>query len=144
METTRIDFQKMQAAYFLKYGYQFDETALAMLLILQIEQQKLFKEQNSKLNTAIEKIRASQTTLAPDTNQPGWQAFAYGMGKFGLALLLAVSLSATFYIIHINHQDEQETISARLQWYEDFYHANINGKETKSVKAYLTKNPMPK
>lgn len=144
MENAGIDFKKMQAVYFLKYNYKFDETALAMLLILEAGQQKMLTAQNSKLDTAIEKIKTSQKTLALDTKNPGWQAFAHGMGNMGLALLLAVVFSATFYIIHINHQQEQETMPVKLKWYEDFYHANIDGKETKSVQAYLKINPMPR
>ena len=144
MENTKIDFKKIQAIYFLKYGYKFDETALSMLLILEMAQKKMFTEQNLKLDTAIEKIKTSQKTLELDTKNPKWQAFAYGLGNMGLALLLAVIFSATSYIMYAIRQAEQQTMPAQLQWYEDFYRANISGKETKAIKAYLRNNPMLK
>ena len=143
METTKIDFEKLQAAYFLRYGYKFDETTLAVLYILQTAQQKTFAKQNAQLNTATEKIKTSQRTLELDRQHPLWQAFAYGMGRTGLALLMAVIFAVTFYIVHLNNQREQAAIPAKLKWYEDFYRANIHDKETKSVKMYLKNNPMP-
>ena len=142
METVKIDFEKMQAAYFLQYGYKFDETALAMLLILEREQRKMFAEQNAKLNTAIEKIRMSQKSLQVDTEQPHWQAFLHGMGKSGFALLVAVIFAGTFYAV--NDLRKQEAMPVKLKWYENFYRANIRGQETKAVQAYLKNNPMPK
>ena len=53
MEHVKIDFQRMQAEYFLKYDYRFDETALAMLHILEKEQEQNFVLQNKALNKAI-------------------------------------------------------------------------------------------
>ena len=142
-ETVKIDFEKLQAAYFLRYGYRFDETTLAVLFILITELQKGFVKQNVQLNTATEKIKTSQRTLEADKQHPRWQAFAYGMGRAGLALLMAVIFAITFYIVHLNNQREQAAMPAKLKWYEDFYRANILDKETKSVKAYLKNNPMP-
>jgi hypothetical protein len=141
MENTKIDFQQMQALYFVKYGYKFDETALAMLLILDATQQKRFAEQNVKLNTAVEKIKTSQKTLEVDTKHPHWQAFWFGMGNLGLALIMAIAVSSMFYTIYLNRQREQDAMPVKLKWYEDFYQTY---KETKSIKAYLKDNPMPK
>lgn len=143
MEHVKIDFQRLQADYFLKYDYRFDETALAMLHILKKEQEQNFVLQNSALNKAINKIEASQRTLALDREHPRWQAFSYGLGRLGLPLLLAICFIAIFYMIHLSNQKHKMIDSAKLRWYENFYQSNIENRETKAMKEYLMKNPMP-
>ena len=90
MEHVKIDFQRMQAEYFLRYDYRFDETALAMLHILEKEQEQNFVLQNTALNKAIDKIEDSQRTLALDREHPRWQAFSYGLGRLGLPLAMVI------------------------------------------------------
>ena len=143
MEHVKIDFQRMQADYFLKYDYRFDETALAMLHILKKEQEQNFVLQNTALNKAIDKIEASQRTLALDREHPRWQAFSYGLGRLGLPLLLAISFLALFYLISQSNQNQETSHSAKLRWYENFYQSNIQNRETKAMKEYLRKNPIP-
>ena len=143
MEHAKIDFQRMQAEYFLKYDYQFDETALAMLHILKKEQEANFAKQNSELNKAIDKIEASQRTLALDREHPRWQAFSYGLGRTGLPLLLTISFLAIFYMIHLSNQKYKMINSTKLRWYENFYQSNIENRETKAIKEYLRENPIP-
>ncbi|MBL7969645.1 MAG: hypothetical protein JNK09_21775 [Prolixibacteraceae bacterium] len=143
MEHVKIDFQRMQAEYFLKYDYRFDETALAMLHILKKEQEQNFVLQNSALNKAIDKINDSQRTLALDREHPRWQAFSYGLGRLGLPLLLAISFLALFYLISLSNQKQEAIDSAKLRWYENFYQSNIQNRETKAMKEYLMKNPIP-
>jgi hypothetical protein len=115
MEHVKIDFQRMQADYFLKYDYRFDETALAMLHILKKEQKQHFVLQNTALNQAIDKIEASQRTLALDREHPRWQAFSYGLGRLGLPLLLAICFIAIFYMIHLSNQKYEMIDSAKLR-----------------------------
>ena len=143
MEHVKIDFQRMQADYFLKYDYRFDETALAMLHILKKEQEANFVLQNTVLNKAIDKIEASQRTLALDREHPRWQAFSYGLGRLGLPLLLTVSFLALFYMILLSKQNQETIDSAKLRWYENFYQSNIENRETKAMKEYLRANPIP-
>ena len=143
MEHVKIDFQRMQADYFLKYDYRFDETALAMLHILKKEQEQNFVLQNTALNKAIDKIEASQRTLALDREHPRWQAFSYGLGRLGLPLLLAISFLALFYLISLSNQNQQMIDPAKLRWYENFYQSNIENRETKAMKEYLKRNPIP-
>ena len=143
MEHVKIDFQRMQADYFLKYDYKFDETALAMLHILEKEQEANFAKQNSALNNAIKKIETSQRTLALDREHPRWQAFSYGLGRMGMPLLMAISFIAIFYMIHLSNQKHEMVNSAKLQWHENFYQSNIENRETKTIKEYLRKNPIP-
>jgi hypothetical protein len=143
MEHVKIDFQRMQADYFLKYDYRFDETALAMLHILKKEQEQNFVLQNTALNKAIDKIEDSQRTLALDREHPRWQAFYYGLGRLGLPLLLAISFLALFYLISLSNQHLETIDSAKLRWYENFYQFNIENRETKAMKEYLRKNPIP-
>jgi hypothetical protein len=143
MEHVKIDFQRMQADYFLKYDYRFDETALAMLHILKKEQEQNFVLQNTALNKAIDKIEASQRTLALDREHPRWQAFSYGLGRLGLPLLLAISFLAIFCMIHQSNQKQEMIDSAKLRWYENFYQSNIENRETKAMKEYLRANPIP-
>jgi len=143
MEHVKIDFQRMQAEYFLKYDYRFDETALAMLHILKKEQEQNFVLQNKALNKAIDKIEDSQRTLALDREHPRWQAFSYGLGRLGLPLLLGISFLAIFYMIHLSNQNQETIDSVKLRWYENFYQSNIENRETKAMKEYLRKNPIP-
>ena len=143
MEHVKIDFQRMQAEYFLKYDYRFDETALAMLHILKKEQEQNFVLQNTALNKAIDKIEDSQRTLALDREHPRWQAFSYGLGRLGLPLLLAISFLAIFYVIHLSNQNQETIDSAKLRWYENFYQTNIENRETKAMKEYIRENPTP-
>jgi len=143
MEHVKIDFQRMQAEYFLKYDYRFDETALAMLHILEKEQEANFVLQNSALNKAIDKIEDSQRTLALDREHPRWQAFSYGLGRMGIPLLMAICFMAIFYMIHLSIQKHEMANSAKLQWYENFYQSNIDNRETKAMKEYLRANPLP-
>jgi hypothetical protein len=143
MEHVKIDFQRMQADYFLKYDYKFDETALAMLHILKKEQEANFVLQNTVLNKAIDKIKDSQRTLALDREHPRWQAFSYGLGRLGLPLLLTISFLAIFYVIHLSNQNQETIDSAKLRWYENFYQSNIENRETKAMKEYLRENPIP-
>jgi hypothetical protein len=143
MEHVKIDFQRMQAEYFLKYDYRFDETALAMLHILKKEQEQNFVLQNSALNKAIDKIEDSQRTLALDREHPRWQAFSYGLGRLGLPLLLTISFLAIFYVIHLSNQNQETIDSVKLRWYENFYQSNIENRETKAIKEYLKANPIP-
>ena len=143
MEHVKIDFQRMQADYFLKYDYKFDETALAMLHILEKEQEANFVLQNSALYKAIDKIEDSQRTLALDREHPRWQAFSYGLGRFGLPLLLAICFVAIFYMISLSNQKHEKVESAKLRWYENFYQTNIESRETKAMKEYLRANPIP-
>jgi hypothetical protein len=143
MDHVKINFQRMQADYFLKYDYKFDETALAMLLILKKEQQENFVLHNSALNKAIDKIEDSQRTLALDREHPRWQAFSYGLGRFGLPLLMAICFVAIFYMIHLSNQKHGMANSAKLQWYENFYQSNIENRETKTIQEFLKKNPIP-
>ncbi len=143
MEHAKIDFQRMQAEYFLKYDYRFDETALAMLYILKKEQEQNFAKQNSELNHAINKIEDSQRTLALDREHPRWQAFSYGLGRLGLPLTMVIFFVAIFYMIHLSKQHHEMINSTKLRWYENFYQTNIENRETKAMKEYLRANPIP-
>ena len=143
MEPVKIDFQRMQAEYFLKYDYRFDETALAMLYILKKEQEQNFEKQNSELNKAINKIESYQRTLALDREHPRWQAFSYGLGRLGLPLLMTICFVAIFYMIHLSNQNRETINSVKLRWYENFYQSNIENRETKVIKEYLSENPIP-
>ena len=143
MEHVKIDFQRMQSEYFLKYDYRFDETALAMLLILEKEQEQNFAKQNYALNQAIDKIEDSQRTLALDREHPRWQAFSYGLGRLGLPLTMVICFVAIFYMIHLGNQNRETINSAKLRWYENFYQSNIQNRETKAMKEYLRENPIP-
>ena len=143
MEHVKIDFQRMQSEYFLKYDYRFDETALAMLLILDKEQEQNFAKQNYALNQAIDKIEDSQRTLALDREHPRWQAFSYCLGRLGLPLTMVICFVAIFYMIHLGNQNRETINSAKLRWYENFYQSNIENKETKVIREYLRENPIP-
>ena len=143
MEHVKIDFQRMQAEYFLKYDYRFDETALAMLHILKKEQEQNFILQNAALNKAINKIEDSQRTLALDREHPRWQAFSYGLGRLGLPLTMVICFVAIFYMIHLSNQNRETINSVKLRWYENFYQSNIQDKETKVIREYLRENPIP-
>lgn len=91
MQQLGFDYQKTRASIFLHHGIELDDTSITILSVLSSAQKKHFTEQQKILESAAEKISISTKSLEPHQQKPGWQAFWFGMGKFGLALIFAIA-----------------------------------------------------
>jgi len=60
-----------------------------------------------------------------------------------MPLLMAICFIAIFYMINLSNQKHEMINFAKLRWYENFYQSNIENRETRSIKEYLKKNPIP-
>ena len=142
MQQTRLDYQKTTAAIFLKYGVELDETSITILSILSIQQKAQFLEQNKKLEAVTEKIKLSTQSLQAHQQRPGWQAFWFGMGHWGLALLDATGVFTGVYFYREAKQQEQERLPIVLQWYKAYFEASQTGKR-KVIIDFLNAHPRP-
>lgn len=142
MQQTRFDYQKSRAAIFLQYGIELDETSITILSILSGHQKARFLEQNKILEAATEKIRLSTQSLQAHQQRPGWQAFWFGMGQWGLALLLATTVLTGLYFYRESRQQERERLPMVLQWYKGYFEASRTGNQ-KTLADFLKDNPRP-
>lgn len=140
IQKSNIDVKKLRAAIFLKYGYELDDTSLVILYILTDQQNATFSNQNKKIDGATEKINNSQRSLQVDKDHPGWQAFWFGFGKWGLALIIAIT--AALFMLSFYLENEKENRSATLEWYKNYYHKTKDLSKYQAAD-YVKKNPMP-
>ncbi|OJU22593.1 MAG: hypothetical protein BGN92_08585 [Sphingobacteriales bacterium 41-5] len=136
-----IDVKALKAAIFLKYRVELDDTSLIILAILTDQQNKTFNAQNKIISEATEKINDSQTTLQVDKEHPGWQAFAFGFGKFGAALIIAITILTVLYILYV--QDKKENRPAMIEWYRNYYNGTKDILTKKKMNTFLKKYPRP-
>ena len=148
-EQQKIDFKKIRSQYFLKYGVEVDDITIVVALIVIEATIKQFTGQNRKLDLAIEKmnaaserINAANKTLMADSKNPRAQAFWFGMGQWGLGLILGIAIISLFYCMHIHKQQEADKTSVQLQWYRKFYDAFQNG-DKKTFDDFIKSNPRP-
>ena len=144
-----IDFKKVRSNISLKYGTELDDTSITILSILATGQKEGFSRLNEKLslavdriNDATEKINASKKTLMVDSHNSKSQAFWFGMGQWGLGLVLSVVFISLFYSIHICRQQEENQSAIQLQWYRKFYDIFNNGNK-KEFDDFIKSNPRP-
>ena len=136
-----IDVKALKAAIFLKYRVELDDTSLIILAILTDQQNRTFSNQNKVINEATEKINDSQTTLQVDKEHPGWQAFAFGFGKFGAALIIAITILTVLYILY--DEGRQESRPAMVEWYRNYYNNTKDILTKKEMNTFLKKYPKP-
>jgi hypothetical protein len=142
MPQPEFDYQKTRASISLHYGIELDDTSITILSVLSAAQKKHFTEQQKILESAAEKISISTKSLEPHHQKPGWQAFWFGMGKFGLALIFATSVLTGVYFYNEANKQEQDKLPAELQWYKGYYQA-IQTRNKKAIIDFLKNNPMP-
>ena len=142
MQQTQFDYQKNRAAISLQYGIELDDTSLIILSILSGNQKKNFAEQNKILESAAEKISVSTKSLQVHQQKPGRQAFWFGMGKFGLALIFATSVLTAIYFYDVAKKQEQDKLPAALHWYKTYFELTQTGVR-KNVMDFLKNNPRP-
>ena len=142
MQPTRLDYQKTRAAIFLKYGVELDETSITLLSILSIQQKAQYLEQNKKLEAVTEKIKLSTQSLQAHPQRPGWQAFWFGMGHLGLALVVLSGVFTGIYYYREAKQQEGERLPIILQWYKAYFEASQMGNR-KTIADFLKDNPRP-
>jgi hypothetical protein len=137
-----FDYQRTRASIFLQYGIELDDTSITILSVLSAAQKKHFTEQQKILEAAAEKISVSTKSLEPHQQKPGWQAFWFGMGKFGLALIFAISVLTGVYCYNEANKQEQDKLPAELQWYKGYYQATQT-RNKKAIIDFLKNNPRP-
>lgn len=136
-----IDVKALRAAIFLKYRVELDDTSLIILAILTDQQNRTFSNQNKVIRAATEKINDSQQTLQLDREHPGWQAFAFGFGKFGAALIIAITILTVLYIFY--DQDRKENRPVMIEWYRNYYYDTKDILTKKEMSTFLKKYPKP-
>ncbi len=142
MTQPAFDFKKTRASISLHYGIELDDTSITIMAVLSAIQKKHFTEQQKILEAAAEKIRVSTKSLELHQQKPGWQAFWFGMGKFGLALIFATSILTGVYFYSEANKREQDKLPTELQWYKGYYQAN-QARNKKAIIDFLKNNPRP-
>ena len=142
MEQTTFNYKKNRAELFLKYHVELDETSSSILFILQEEQKKFFSEQARQLDEATSKINSSNTSLQIDMNHPRSQAFWFGMGKWGLALIIATTIFTLFYAYNLSKEEQDRKMPELFKWYAEYYQVSQRASK-KEVTNFLKKYPMP-
>ena len=112
------------------------------MAVLSAVQKKHFTEQQKILEAAAEKIRGSTKSLELHQQNPGWQAFWFGMGKFGLALIFATTILSGVYFYNEANKQEQDKLPAQLQWYKGYYQATQT-RNKKAIIDFLNNHPKP-
>ena len=142
MSTVIFEYKKSRSEIFLRYGVDLDETSLSILFILLQEQNKHYTAQNELIQALTQKINASQRSLQVDSNHPRWQAFWFGAGKWGMAILFAVLFAGSYYGYYITDQKNKERLPALFLWYRNYF-KSTQGQSKKTVTENLKNNPMP-
>jgi hypothetical protein len=62
-------------------------------------------------------MNAANSSLQVDTKNPRTQTFWFGMGKCGLALILAISIAIIFYGFHLSDEELARKTPELLKWY---------------------------
>jgi hypothetical protein len=137
-----FDYKKCRSEIFLQYGVDLDETSMSILFILLQEQNRQNTKQNELVEVLIKKVNNSQRSLELDTNHPRFQAFWFGAGKWGMAILLAILFAGTYYGYNLIDQKNKERLPALYLWYKNYYE-NTQGQSKKIVAEYLKNNPIP-
>jgi hypothetical protein len=142
MTQTGFDYKKERAGLSLKYGIELDETSSSILFILREEQKNFFAQQNRKLEEATSKISNANNSLQVDYQSPRQQAFWFGMGKWGFALILAISIASSFYMYYLSKEEQIAKTPALLNWYRAYYNISQNGSK-KAAADFLKQHPLP-
>jgi hypothetical protein len=144
-----IDIKKIRSSISLLYGTELDDTSITILLVLATGLKEEFTSPNKKIDlaiekidAAIEKINASQKTLMVDPHNPKSQAFWFGLGQWGLGLILSVVFISLFYGVHICRQQEETQSAIQLQWYRKFYDTFQDGNK-KEFDDFIKNNSKP-
>jgi hypothetical protein len=142
MQETGFNYKKIRSELFLQYQVELDETSSSILYILQQEQKRFFAAQIQQLQEATRKINASNSSLQVDLKNPRSQAFWFGMGKWGLGLIMAVCIYTFYYGYHLDAEAQNRKTDGLVKWYAAYY--QVSQKESKQkVMDFLKKFPMP-
>lgn len=140
IQKKEIDVKNLKAAIYLKYEVDLDDTSVVILYILTDQQNEMFNSQNGKIDAAMEKINDSQRSLQVDKDHPRWQAFCFGFGKLGLALIIAITAGIVMSGMYL--EDKKENRPEILEWYKNYYH-NTKDLSKNQEAEYVKKNPIP-
>ena len=139
MEQT--DYKKLRSEIFLQYGVELDETSLIILYILSSVQAKRFSEQNKKLDNAVQNINQSKKMLQADKEHPNRQAFWFGFGNLGFAIIFSVVVLFLSGVAYFSQKQDNEKINKEWLWYKTYYEIEQTHNQ-KDLKDFLKNNPI--
>lgn len=142
MEKYKLNLADLRAKVILKYGVSLDETSLTILTILQEEIGNNLTEHSQKMDHAVSTIKGSTKTLEVDQNHPRWQAFWFGMGKWGVASTLCIILIGICTQFYISEQHKKKFVSDWCWWYKSYY-SETKGMSKNAAEEWLANHPMP-
>ncbi len=149
-----MDYKLLRYKIYEQYGEELDETSLIILYILNDYQEKQFGGQNRKLDEAVRSINRSGKSLQVDTQHPFRQAFWFGFGKLGFALVFMTTVVSVFLGVYQNNhvpptrnlskeQSDTSEKSYPFRWYKTYY--LLSQKDDQSALAsFVKKYPAPK
>ena len=139
---TTIDFKKIRSQVVLTYGVDLDETAIAILHILTMNQTANFKRQNEKLDAAISNINQSKQSLEASKDQPKAQAFWFAMGKWGMVYCLLIISLVICFLYWQSDKAEESLLPEKMKWYDQYYRT-LKSIDPKTTKDFLDAYPFP-
>lgn len=142
MEISNPHLIKLRTRVLLQYGINLDETSLSILSILQDDIGEKLTEQNQKLEEAVSSIERSKKSLQVDHNHPRWQAFWFGMGKWGITSILFIILIGIYTQFYISEQHKKKYVEDWCWWYKSYYN-ETKGMSKNAAEEWLYNHPMP-
>jgi hypothetical protein len=142
MKHQNLNIENLAAKITLKYGVKLDETSLTILTILQKEIGDKITMQNQKLDQAANAIERSKRSLSVDSDHPRWQAFWFGMGKWGVASCLLIILLGIYTQFYISEQRKKKFVDDWCWWYKSYY-SETKGMSKSAAEEWLANHPMP-
>lgn len=137
-----IDIEKLQAELYLHYGHKLDETSVIILRILTEQQYLNFSTQNKAISEAVQAITDSQKSIQVDRDRPGWQAFCFGFGKLGAALIIVITVLTVMFGLYFDNGKEKNN-TVELEWYQDYFNHTRKIISKKKIVDYIKKHPLP-
>lgn len=139
----KFDYETLQAEMRLKYGVNLDETSLSILHVLRTEQNEGSAYHAKQIEQAAQKINTSTHSLHIDSKRPGWQAFWFGMGKFGFSAVFFISVLSVWGIVYGAKQQDNEQMQKEWYWYKAYYDSS-HTNSLKKTKILIRHHLKPK
>lgn len=137
-----FDYKKFRAEIFLKYDIDLDDTALAIMRIVVIQQNISFESQNKKLDQATKNINQAKKSLEVSKNKPKSQAFWFGFGLWGSSICTFIICSCILIIFWQHLKSQELLLPEKLKWYKSYFET-LKAASPKNSSQFLKANPMP-
>lgn len=142
MAQIKFNYKEFRSLMSIQFGHELDETSAFILFVLLQQLAISAKAQQAKLGEAADNINASQKTLGPSREHPRSQAFWFGMGRFGLPLLVAIIFSGSYLLYQKHIESEEKLLSKKLEWYERYF-SIMNTADPRTTKEFIKTFPYP-